>query len=181
MANKAASKGSATKGTPATVALTQAKVSFDVHAYDHDASAQSYGTEAAEAMGVAGERGRRQEGRDGGSGGSRADDGLRAWRHLAARPAQEAADRDRRIRPRIRDGVLLRGPPRPGDRTRAGRPGPAHLGAHRADRPRLAFRLWIRLSRSTGQPSDRCPVGRRHATVHPPPPWHHIWYKSLGG
>ena len=61
MANKAASKGSASKGsaakgTPATVALTQAKVSFDVHAYDHDPSAQSYGTEAAEAMGVATER-----------------------------------------------------------------------------------------------------------------------------
>ena len=40
------------KGTPATVALTQAKVSFEVHAYEHDPAAQSYGTEAAEAMGV---------------------------------------------------------------------------------------------------------------------------------
>ena len=57
MANKAASKGTASsKGTPATVALTQAKVSFEVHAYDHDPAAQSYGTEAAEAMTVAAER-----------------------------------------------------------------------------------------------------------------------------
>ncbi len=44
------------KGTPATVALTQAKVSFEVHAYEHDSAAQSYGTEAAEAMGVVPER-----------------------------------------------------------------------------------------------------------------------------
>jgi Cys-tRNA(Pro)/Cys-tRNA(Cys) deacylase len=56
MANKAAAKGSASRGTPATVALTQAKVAFEVHAYDHDPAAQSYGTEAAEAMGVAAER-----------------------------------------------------------------------------------------------------------------------------
>jgi Cys-tRNA(Pro)/Cys-tRNA(Cys) deacylase len=34
------------------VALTQAKVSFEVHAYEHDPAAQSYGTEAADAMGV---------------------------------------------------------------------------------------------------------------------------------
>jgi Cys-tRNA(Pro)/Cys-tRNA(Cys) deacylase len=46
-------KGGAVKGgTPATVALTQAKVSFEVHAYEHDPAAPSYGTEAAEAMGV---------------------------------------------------------------------------------------------------------------------------------
>ncbi len=44
------------KGTPATVALTQAKVPFEVHAYAHDPAAQSYGTEAAEAMGVPPER-----------------------------------------------------------------------------------------------------------------------------
>lgn len=44
------------KGTPATVALTQAKVPFEVHAYDHDPAAQSYGTEAAEAMGVVPQR-----------------------------------------------------------------------------------------------------------------------------
>jgi len=42
--------------TPATVALSQAKVEFTVHAYDHDPSAPSYGTEAAEAMGVKPER-----------------------------------------------------------------------------------------------------------------------------
>lgn len=40
-------------GTPATVALTQAKVDFTVHTYDHDPAAPSYGTEAADAMGVA--------------------------------------------------------------------------------------------------------------------------------
>lgn len=39
-------------GTPATVALSQAGVEFTVHAYDHDPAAPSYGTEAAEAMGV---------------------------------------------------------------------------------------------------------------------------------
>jgi Cys-tRNA(Pro)/Cys-tRNA(Cys) deacylase len=43
-------------GTPATVALTQAKVDFTVHAYDHDPAAPSYGTEAADAMGVAPQR-----------------------------------------------------------------------------------------------------------------------------
>jgi Cys-tRNA(Pro)/Cys-tRNA(Cys) deacylase len=43
-------------GTPATVALTQAKVDFTVHAYDHDPAAASYGTEAADAMGVAPQR-----------------------------------------------------------------------------------------------------------------------------
>jgi Cys-tRNA(Pro)/Cys-tRNA(Cys) deacylase len=39
-------------GTPATVALTQAKIAFTVHAYDHDPSADSYGSEAAKVMGV---------------------------------------------------------------------------------------------------------------------------------
>jgi Cys-tRNA(Pro)/Cys-tRNA(Cys) deacylase len=34
------------------VALTQSKVDFTVHAYVHDPAAASYGTEAAEAMGV---------------------------------------------------------------------------------------------------------------------------------
>ncbi len=43
-------------GTPATVALTQAKVDFTVHTYDHDPAAASYGTEAADAMGVAPQR-----------------------------------------------------------------------------------------------------------------------------
>ncbi|EDY60044.1 MULTISPECIES: Cys-tRNA(Pro) deacylase [Streptomyces] len=43
-------------GTPATVALTTAGVSFTVHAYDHDPAHPSYGEEAAEAMGVSPER-----------------------------------------------------------------------------------------------------------------------------
>lgn len=38
--------------TPATTALTAAGVAFTVHEYAHDARAESYGTEAAEAMGV---------------------------------------------------------------------------------------------------------------------------------
>jgi Cys-tRNA(Pro)/Cys-tRNA(Cys) deacylase len=42
--------------TPATVALTQAKAPFSTHAYAHDPAAPSYGTEAAEALGVAPER-----------------------------------------------------------------------------------------------------------------------------
>ncbi|QNP73241.1 Cys-tRNA(Pro) deacylase [Streptomyces roseirectus] len=43
-------------GTPATVALTAAGVSYTVHAYDHDPAHPSYGEEAAEAMGVSPER-----------------------------------------------------------------------------------------------------------------------------
>ena len=43
-------------GTPATVALTQAKAPFSTHAYEPDPAAPSYGTEAAEAMGVPPER-----------------------------------------------------------------------------------------------------------------------------
>lgn len=39
-------------GTPATVALTAAGVAFTVHEYAHDARAESYGLEAAEAMGL---------------------------------------------------------------------------------------------------------------------------------
>jgi Cys-tRNA(Pro)/Cys-tRNA(Cys) deacylase len=39
-------------GTPATVALTAAGIGFEVRAYDHDPRAASYGTEAAEALGV---------------------------------------------------------------------------------------------------------------------------------
>ena len=42
-----------TAATPATAALTAAGVPFTVHEYAHDARAESYGTEAAEAMGVA--------------------------------------------------------------------------------------------------------------------------------
>lgn len=40
-------------GTPATLALTAAGVDFTVHEYAHDPRADSYGLEAAEAMGVA--------------------------------------------------------------------------------------------------------------------------------
>mgnify|MGYP003781163499 CR=1 FL=1 len=43
-------------GTPATVALTAAGVTYTVHAYDHDPAHPSYGEEAAEAMGVSPER-----------------------------------------------------------------------------------------------------------------------------
>ncbi|QSR26116.1 Cys-tRNA(Pro) deacylase [Nocardioides aromaticivorans] len=39
-------------GTQATVALTAAGVAFTVHEYAHDPRADSYGLEAAEAMGV---------------------------------------------------------------------------------------------------------------------------------
>jgi len=39
-------------GTPATVALTRAAVPFSVHEYAHDPRAQSYGLEAAEALGL---------------------------------------------------------------------------------------------------------------------------------
>ena len=39
-------------GTPATVALREAGVAFEAHAYEHDPSAPSYGLEAAEALGV---------------------------------------------------------------------------------------------------------------------------------
>jgi Cys-tRNA(Pro)/Cys-tRNA(Cys) deacylase len=39
-------------GTPATVALTRAGIAFTVHEYEHDPRAQSYGLEAAEALGL---------------------------------------------------------------------------------------------------------------------------------
>ncbi len=41
-----------TSGTPATVALTAAGVSFTVHSYEHDPDAQSFGMEAAEVLGL---------------------------------------------------------------------------------------------------------------------------------
>jgi Cys-tRNA(Pro)/Cys-tRNA(Cys) deacylase len=44
------------QGTPATVALTQAKAEFTLHPYDHDPNAQAYGEEAADALGVPYER-----------------------------------------------------------------------------------------------------------------------------
>jgi Cys-tRNA(Pro)/Cys-tRNA(Cys) deacylase len=39
-------------GTPATTALTRAGVAFEVHPYDHDPAAASYGLEAAAALTV---------------------------------------------------------------------------------------------------------------------------------
>jgi len=50
MARKKAAAGAG--ATPATTALTAAGVAFTVHEYAHDARAASYGTEAAEAMGI---------------------------------------------------------------------------------------------------------------------------------
>lgn len=38
--------------TPAAVALERAGVAYTLHTYDHDPGAESYGTEAAEALGV---------------------------------------------------------------------------------------------------------------------------------
>lgn len=46
MARKAAG------GTPATAALTRARVRFTVHTYDHDPAAGSFGLEAAAALGL---------------------------------------------------------------------------------------------------------------------------------
>ncbi|KGN42859.1 Cys-tRNA(Pro) deacylase [Knoellia aerolata] len=39
-------------GTPATVALTRAGIAYAVRAYEHDPAAESFGLEAAEALGV---------------------------------------------------------------------------------------------------------------------------------
>ena len=39
-------------GTPATTALTAAAVAFTVHDYDHDPRSESYGGEAAAALGI---------------------------------------------------------------------------------------------------------------------------------
>ena len=43
-------------GTPATTALAAASVAFTVHDYAHDPRSESYGEEAAAAMGIAPER-----------------------------------------------------------------------------------------------------------------------------
>ena len=43
-------------GTPATVALTSAGIDFTLHPYEHDPRTESYGLEAATALGVAPER-----------------------------------------------------------------------------------------------------------------------------
>ncbi|MFE2048879.1 Cys-tRNA(Pro) deacylase [Streptomyces sp. NPDC059459] len=56
MAKKSKKQQQAGGGTPATVALAAAGVTYTVHAYEHDPSHPSYGEEAAEAMGVAPER-----------------------------------------------------------------------------------------------------------------------------
>jgi len=47
-----AKKSRAVGGTPATVALTAAGIAYEVRSYEHDPRATSYGTEAAEALGV---------------------------------------------------------------------------------------------------------------------------------
>lgn len=46
----------ASGGTPATVALTRAGIAFTLRMYEHDPSAESYGLEAATALGVEPER-----------------------------------------------------------------------------------------------------------------------------
>ncbi|MGW0802909.1 Cys-tRNA(Pro) deacylase [Nonomuraea sp. NPDC002799] len=43
-------------GTPATIALANAQAAFTLHPYEHDAAAQAYGEEAADALGVPYER-----------------------------------------------------------------------------------------------------------------------------
>lgn len=40
------------KGTPATALLAKQQVAHKIHGYDHDPKHESYGTEAAEALGV---------------------------------------------------------------------------------------------------------------------------------
>ncbi|RKT57447.1 Cys-tRNA(Pro) deacylase [Saccharothrix australiensis] len=44
------------RGTPATALLDKQKVAHKLHAYDHDPRHESYGLEAAEALGVSPER-----------------------------------------------------------------------------------------------------------------------------
>ena len=43
-------------GTPATTALSRAGIPFELHAYEHDPTAESYGEEAARALGLDPER-----------------------------------------------------------------------------------------------------------------------------
>jgi Cys-tRNA(Pro)/Cys-tRNA(Cys) deacylase len=43
-------------GTPATTALTAASIAFTVHDYDHDPRSDSYGEEAATALGITPDR-----------------------------------------------------------------------------------------------------------------------------
>lgn len=49
-------KKSKPRATPATVALTEAGVAFQLHPYDHDAAAPSYGIEAAISLGLSPDR-----------------------------------------------------------------------------------------------------------------------------
>lgn len=51
MAKKKAA-GKTAGGTPATVTLDRAGIAYEVRAYEHDPGAQSYGLEAAQALGV---------------------------------------------------------------------------------------------------------------------------------
>jgi Cys-tRNA(Pro)/Cys-tRNA(Cys) deacylase len=44
------------RGTPATALLDKQKVAYTLHAYEHDPRHESYGLEAAEALGIAPER-----------------------------------------------------------------------------------------------------------------------------
>lgn len=53
MAKKKQNRRRQAAATPATVAAARAGVEFTTHAYEHDPSAPSYGTEAAEALGMA--------------------------------------------------------------------------------------------------------------------------------
>ncbi|MFX0539749.1 Cys-tRNA(Pro) deacylase [Ornithinimicrobium sp. Y1847] len=54
MAKKKQTTG--TGGTPATVALEQARIPYAVRVYEHDPATESYGLEAAEALGVDADR-----------------------------------------------------------------------------------------------------------------------------
>jgi Cys-tRNA(Pro)/Cys-tRNA(Cys) deacylase len=49
-------KKAAAGGTPATAALTRARIPFTVHTYEHDPTASSFGLEAASALGLDPER-----------------------------------------------------------------------------------------------------------------------------
>jgi Cys-tRNA(Pro)/Cys-tRNA(Cys) deacylase len=52
MPKKGTAKQRAGGSTPATVALTRAGIDYTLHPYEHDPRAESYGLEAAEALGV---------------------------------------------------------------------------------------------------------------------------------
>lgn len=51
-----ARRGKRQGSTPATTALTRLGIDFSAHAYHHDPAAESYGREAADALGVDAER-----------------------------------------------------------------------------------------------------------------------------